>query len=124
MDGVPRLPCIALEEIYALVQTMKSDELRAAFKIKEKERGSKVALTRLRVKLSKVAKLCKQARKEILVMQKNDETVMEKYGVAEDEQLSKTGGDTVEMCPRCGKEVEVHGGTRKCPLCGTEPFEG
>ena len=48
----------ALEQIYKLLEEVKADEVQAA-------RGKKVARTRVRVKLSTIANLCRQARKEI-----------------------------------------------------------
>lgn len=118
MNGVSRLPAPALEEIYQLMEQVLSEELLAADKLKRRKIGWKVALTRIRVKLSRVSKLCKDARKEILAMTKKEEE-MEKYGVEEDAE-SKIGTDG---CPKCGQPLEQHGGVRKCPRCGTEPFE-
>lgn len=123
MSEVQRLPSPALEEIYLLIEQILGDELGAAEKLSRGKGGWKVALTRIRVKLSKVSSLCKEARKEILAMKKNEEDQgMEKYGVQEDdESMSKSSSDG---CPTCGKPVEEHGDVKKCPDCGTEPFEG
>ena len=51
---------------------------------------------------------------------------MDKYGVAEDEDLKKTASEDEvkkESCPDCGKKVEKHGSVSICPKHGTEPFE-
>jgi ribosomal protein L37AE/L43A len=47
---------------------------------------------------------------------------MDKYGVEERED--KVASDE-EACPKCDKEIEdkEETGVKKCPDCGTEPFE-
>lgn len=121
MDEVKRLEMHPLQEIYERMEEVLSEELRAADSLHRGVPGWKVAFTRMRVKLSEVSKLCKEARKELLAMKKNEEEKeMEKYGVEEDDDLSKNSADG---CPACNKAVETHGGVRKCPDCGTEPFE-
>jgi hypothetical protein len=126
MDGVERLSSESLEKIYDLMEHILSDELAAADKLKREKVGWKVAFTRIRVKLSEVSKLCKEARKEILAMKKKEsEKEMEKYGVDEDEDpMTKRGAPKDSSCPKCDETVEVHGAVRKCPSCGTSPFEG
>jgi hypothetical protein len=62
MDKLERLDCPALHEIYELVDKIRGDELQTA------ERKIKVGFTRIRTKLSKVSKLCKEARKQLLEM--------------------------------------------------------
>jgi uncharacterized Zn finger protein (UPF0148 family) len=49
---------------------------------------------------------------------------MEKYAVREDvnqEHLEKIAS---QGCPKCGKSLEKHGRVLRCPIHGTEPFEG
>ena len=48
---------------------------------------------------------------------------MEKYGVEETSDDTKTA--TTPVCPKpgCGRDTEKHGDIRKCPVHGTEPFE-
>ena len=60
-EGIPSLNSPALEELYVLVDEIKADEVIASLP----KRGHKVARTRVRTKLAKVANLCKQARKDI-----------------------------------------------------------
>jgi ribosomal protein S27AE len=121
-EEIPRLECVPLQELYELVDTARCDEIMAADRQKNQKPGEKVAMTRLRVKLSRISKLCKQARKEILVMRDGDKDEMEKYGVEEDEEQSKQASVS-KTCPSCGGKVEKHGNTFKCVNCGTEPFE-
>jgi len=48
---------------------------------------------------------------------------MEKYGVVEGKIAEdKVAGERAN-CPRCGECLEDGSGIRKCPKCGTEPFE-
>lgn len=122
-DKIERLKCPSLQTIYELVKQIQSDDIKAADCRERGKRGGKVALTRIRVKLSKVANLCKEARKEILGMREDEgNNEMEKYGVDENASLSKQG-DTIETCTQCGRDIETHGEIRKCPSCGTKPFE-
>jgi len=124
MDKVQRLSSTRLSQLYALVDQVRGDEIMAANK------GSKAAFTRLRVNLAQVAALCKQVRKEILVMRDGEKVAakeevaeeMEKYGVDTEEASSKVASD-IKVCPKCGAEVERHGSVGKCANCGTEPFE-
>ena len=48
---------------------------------------------------------------------------MEKYGVSEKEVTSDKVAGERAVCPRCGECLEDGTGVRKCPKCGTEPFE-
>lgn len=57
-----RLDCPPLKEIYELIDRVRGDELKTA------ERGTAAGLTRMRVNLSKISKLCKEARKQLLEM--------------------------------------------------------
>lgn len=61
-DELKRIDCPPLHSIYELVDKIRGDELQTA------ERKTKVGFTRMRTKLSEVAKLCKEARKELLEM--------------------------------------------------------
>ena len=121
-EEIPRLECVPLQELYELVDAARCDEIMAADRRANQKPGEKVAMTRLRVKLSRISKLCKQARKEILVMRDHNGDEMEKYGVDEDEEQTKQASEG-KVCPSCGGEVERHGKTYKCVKCGTEPFE-
>lgn len=121
-EEIPRLECVPLQELYELVDTARCDEIMAADRQKNQKPGEKVAMTRLRVKLSRISKLCKQARKEILVMRDGNEAEMEKYGVEEDEEQIKQASSS-KACPACGGTLERHGEVLKCTKCGTEPFE-
>ncbi len=50
---------------------------------------------------------------------------MEKYGVEEDQDKTKTASADV-VCPDCGRELEdahTTGGLLICIHCGTKPFE-
>jgi len=49
---------------------------------------------------------------------------MEKYGVDQDKNLTKQAEEKGGSCPSCGSAVEDHGAVKKCPVDGTEPFEG
>lgn len=121
-EEVPRLECVPLEALYTLVDEARCDEIMAANRRQNQKPGEKVAMTRLRVKLSRISKLCKQARKEILVMRDGDKDEMEKYGVDEDEEQVKHASSN-KACPACGGTLERHGEVLKCTKCGTEPFE-
>jgi len=50
---------------------------------------------------------------------------MEKYGVQEslDVQDDVKISESRTTCPKCGAGLEYHGKVRKCPKCGTEPWE-
>jgi rubrerythrin len=51
---------------------------------------------------------------------------MEKYGVAFDEEKTKTAEavDGKFRCPRCGAAMtKAEREARNCPTCGTAPFE-
>lgn len=61
VEQIPRLHSDALYQMFDLVNEMRADAVMAA----TGRRGCKQATTQVRVKLSQVAKLCKQARKEI-----------------------------------------------------------
>jgi len=61
-EKLDQIDCDALHEIYELVDKIKGDELQTAAK------GTKVGLTRMRVNLAKVSKLCKAVRKQLLEM--------------------------------------------------------
>lgn len=61
LEQIPRLHSDALYQMFDLVNEMRADAVMAA----TSHRGHKRATTQVRVKLSQVAKLCKQARKEI-----------------------------------------------------------
>ena len=52
----------ALRELYQIVKEIKAEDITTA------EKCHKVGLTRLRVKLSQVGKLSKEARKDLLEM--------------------------------------------------------
>jgi len=58
LSELPELESLSLRAMEPLFDEIKADAFQAA-------RGIKVARTRLRVKLSRMAKLCKDARKEI-----------------------------------------------------------
>lgn len=50
---------------------------------------------------------------------------MEKYGVHEEKNLEKTASkDGKQRCPWCREEVDAESSPKRCPRCGTEPFEG
>lgn len=61
-EKIPSLGSDALEELYVIVDEIKADETIAAL---TEKRGHKAARTRVRTKLAKVARLCKEARKDI-----------------------------------------------------------
>ena len=46
---------------------------------------------------------------------------MEKYAV-DTTNNDKTASDT-SKCPKCGKEIDVHGAVKLCKNHGSEPFE-
>jgi len=48
---------------------------------------------------------------------------MEKYGVEETPDDSKTASTPGCPKPGCDKKIEKHGEVHKCPVHGTEPFE-
>lgn len=49
---------------------------------------------------------------------------MEKYGVQTTQDEDKTATEQ-RICPVCGRELIASSqtGVKKCPSCGTEPFE-
>lgn len=49
---------------------------------------------------------------------------MEKYGVQEDEDKTKTASAN-DRCPKCGEKLTQEGtvNVKHCPSCGTLPFE-
>lgn len=53
---------------------------------------------------------------------------MEKYGVptSENPKLASDETEKTEVCPNCGAKLEDTDevNVRKCPGCGTLPFEG
>jgi nucleoid DNA-binding protein len=55
-------------------------------------------------------------------MAEDKDAGMTKLGVVTDENKTKTAGegDSVRICPVCGKELDDAGA---CPVHGTEPFE-
>lgn len=57
-----RIDSASLREIYQIVEELKSDDVTTAAK------RTKIGMTRMRVKLSQINKLCKDARKELLEM--------------------------------------------------------
>ena len=59
MDKLPQLHSESLHQIYVLVEELRCDEIHAA-------QGTQIAKTRVRVKLAKIANLCREARKDIL----------------------------------------------------------
>jgi len=58
MNSLPQLPSEALHSIYEICQELQCDEVHAA-------QGIKVATTRVRVKLARIIRLAKQARKDL-----------------------------------------------------------
>ena len=54
---------------------------------------------------------------------KEDDAQMEKYGVDERANIPDAKTASTTNCPRCGADVDAHGNIKKCPNCGTEPFE-
>lgn len=58
MDKLPQLHSESLHQIYALIDELKCDEVNAA-------QGTQIARTRVRVKLARIIRLAKQARKDI-----------------------------------------------------------
>lgn len=69
LEQIPRMRSDALYQMFDLVNEMRADAVMAA----TSHRGCKRATTQVRVKLSQVAKLCKQARKEIKPVAKTKE---------------------------------------------------
>lgn len=67
LDELKRLDCPALHEIYETIDRIRGDELQTAHK------GTKIGYTRMRTKLSKIAKLCKEVRKDLLRMRDGGE---------------------------------------------------
>ena len=119
LDTLPSLGIEALDKIYGLIDEIRADEVHAA-------KGVKVAHTRVRVKLAKVANLCTDARKAILAKTKTKEEPMEKYGVDEkgEEAGEKAAAEIKPVtCPKCGSALEKHGEVSLCLKCGSEPFE-
>lgn len=62
MNEVQRVESSSLKKLYVVVEELRSEELTTA------EKQTKAGLTRMRVKLSAITKLCKSARKELLEM--------------------------------------------------------
>ena len=60
-ESIPRLSSDALYQMFQLVEEIRADAVKAA----TLDRGHKKATTQVRVKLGKIAGLCKQARKDI-----------------------------------------------------------
>lgn len=58
MDKLPQLHSEALHLIYEICQEIQCDEVQAA-------QGTQIAKTRVRVKLARIIRLAKQARKDI-----------------------------------------------------------
>lgn len=119
MTDVPRLTSPSLHQLYPCVDELLRHELRAAL-------GIKYEITETRKALLKVIKLAQQARKEVLpVVTKTSggkgDVDMEKYGVEESKE--KIASENNKRCPRCGGEVEAHGGVYLCQQCGSAPFE-
>ena len=57
------------------------------------------------------------------ITQRLKEDTMEKYGVEQDPDKTKTASET-KTCPKCGSDkVDWSGHVPVCPNCGTEPFE-
>jgi rubrerythrin len=115
MYDLPSLNIESFKKIYSLIDEIKSEEIRAG-------RGIKKAKTVLRTKLSQVAKLCKQARDEIL----HPGGAMNKYGVDEGTvAVDKVAQESClpEQCPACGATCTRHGAVLLCPTCGSKPFE-
>ena len=50
---------------------------------------------------------------------------MEKYGVKTD-KFEKTSNSSLNKgrCPDCKNPYELVGRVKRCPVCGTKPFEG
>lgn len=50
---------------------------------------------------------------------------MQKYGVDETDQGSEKQGEVADAttCPACGAQLETDVNVKKCPTCGTRPFE-
>ena len=61
---MPELQSEAMDQIYDLFEQIQDDDANAA-------KGTKAALRRTRVALSSIAKLCKEARKDILAKMKD-----------------------------------------------------
>jgi len=61
-----RIESAALREIYQIVKEIDSEDISTA------NRRVKVGLTRIRVKLAQVSKLCKEARKDLLEMRNGE----------------------------------------------------
>ena len=114
MNTIPQLTCEALHQLYEEVDNLKCDEIHAA-------QGKQVAVTRVRVKLARIIRLAKRARKEIPANRKR-RIPMEKYGVDQDKDPGKTAEDD-SNCSSCDSELEKHGDIKLCPKCGSEPLE-
>lgn len=59
-------------------------------------------------------------------MSDHDTAGMSKYGVLEDNEEGKTAADKLsKRCPVCGAALEddAKNNVKKCPDCGTRPFE-
>lgn len=109
---LPRLELKSIEDIFRLVDEIKAEEVKAA-------KGVLAARTRIRVKLSSIAKLCRIARRDLLSKGKT----MEKYGVDTRRDGDEKEAADDKKCPSCGAVVETHGDVKKCPVHGSEPFE-
>ncbi len=50
---------------------------------------------------------------------------MDKYGVWEDDDLTKTADDAAPRCRNCGTLLQDRATTNValCPKCGSEPYE-
>lgn len=110
-DTLPKLELESIQAIFRLIDEIKAEEVKAA-------KGVQAARTRIRVKLSSVAKLCKIARRDLLPKGES----MEKYGVDTKNNEEKRAADD-KKCPECGADVELFGIVKKCPVHGSEPFE-
>lgn len=118
MDKLPQLHSEALHQIYDLVDELKCDEIQTA-------QGTQIAKTRVRVKLARIIRLAKEARKDIPAIQKRRKP-MEKYAVDENKEKKANEGPKDgegPRCPICNKGLEQHGNVQLCPEHGSEPFE-
>lgn len=61
-EELKRIDSPALQELYKDVDALKSEDITTA------KKNTKAGLTRMRVLLSSVSKLCKEVRKELLEM--------------------------------------------------------